>query len=132
MEKLKLLFSNKKTAFFILRLGLTIVLLYAGISMLIDSTPWIGFVPMWLVGILIKIGLPVELFLAAHAIFEIILALWILSGWHIRWAGLVLFLDMLSILIFYGIDLVTFRDIGLLGAALFLSLYSTQENQNPL
>ena len=116
--------NRNKLAFLILRLGLAATLLYAAINILIDPASWFGFVPIWLVNILTSFNFSIELFLISHAIIEAGLGLWLLTGWQVRWASLIIFLDMLSILVFHGIDLVTFRDVGLLGVALFLALYS--------
>lgn len=103
----------------VMRLGLAFVLLFAGISILSNPSDWIGFVPEWMDNFI-----PRETFLQIHAYFEILLAvLTIFNKWpKILYA--VTALDMLSILIFYGVDSVTFRDIGVLALAVGLWLDS--------
>ena len=105
-----------------LRLGLGLVLIYAGVSILANPDSWIGYVPQW-VG---KIAAP-ETFLTVHGIFELILGALIITGFFLPIASLLLFLDMGSILLFYGVDDVTFRDFGLLMSAFALFLLSLEE-----
>ena len=105
-----------------LRLGLGFVLIYAGASILANPESWIGYVPQW-VG---KIAAP-ETFLMAHGVFELILGVLMLTGFFLPIASLILFLDMGTILLFYGVDDVTFRDFGLLMSALALFLLSVKK-----
>jgi len=100
-----------------LRLGLGLVLIYAGIGMFANPESWVGYVPSWLG----KIIAP-ETFLTVHGVFELILGVLIITGFFLPFASLLLFLDMGSILLFYGVDDVTFRDFGLLMSALALFL----------
>lgn len=100
-----------------LRLGLGLVLVYAGIGMFANPENWVGYVPQWLG----KIIAP-ETFLVVHGVFELVLGVSIVTGFFLPIASLLLFLDMGSILLFYGVDDVTFRDFGLLMSALALFL----------
>lgn len=101
----------------ILRIGLAVVLIYAGVKILMDPFSWIGFVPDWVTFLAAK-----ESFLKLHGIIEIVLGLGLLSGFYPAVFSGLTFLDFVSILIFYGIDDVVFRDIGLAAAALALLL----------
>lgn len=103
----------KITPELVLRIGLAGVFLYAGVNSLLNPTSWIGFVPQ----------IPFrELALMAHGVFEILLALILLSGLWKRLASILAFLSLAGILIFYGVDDVSFRDFGLLAAAYALML----------
>lgn len=108
---------NTSRAHLLLRLGLAFGFLYAATSSLMAPENWIGFIPGW-------VPAP-ELALKAHAIFEIILALWLLWGKRIQWAAYLSALSMFAILITTGIDEVTFRDVGLMFAASALATLDT-------
>ncbi len=108
---------RKLTPEFILRIGLGLTFLYAGLHVIFDSTSWIGFIPHWLQTLVNP-----HLFLTIHGIAEIVLGGLILGGLFLQVASLLAFLDLFSILVFYGVDDVTFRDFGLMMAALTLFL----------
>lgn len=106
----------------ILRYGLGLVFLYAALLMWIQPEAWIGFVPNWLAKIVER-----HMFISIHSIFELIMAVLLLANKWVRWAALFAFLDFLSIVIFYGVDLVTFRDIGLMLSSLALLFLLLEE-----
>lgn len=107
-----------------LRIGLAFILLYAGISALKQPESWIGFLPDFIrYGALIK----PELFLQIHSIAEIGLGIAILFGFFKRLTSFLIFLDLLAIVIFNGIDAITFRDIGLIFTALALLVYYVKQ-----
>jgi len=110
---------NKK---YLLNIGLAFTLLYAGISAFINPFDWVGFVPMWVT----KFGTSRELALHIHSVAEILLGVWLLSNFKVKWAGLVVALDMATILLANGFSkgilLITFRDIGLLFMAVYLAV----------
>ena len=85
--------------------------------------------PVWLKNFLVSLAIDSDayliLFLKVQAVGEIIIAaaflLWFLPRRLIKWLAFISALEMALILVFTGVDLVTFRDIGLLGA--FLALF---------
>lgn len=102
----------------LLRLGLGLVFLYAGLHALIDPQSWIGFVPFWISKIM-----PASTFLTAHSIFELLLGgILLLGKWKLPAAAMIAALDLAAILFLYGVDDVTFRDFGLVMMALALFL----------
>ena len=107
-----------------LRLGLGLVLVYAGIGMFVNPVSWVGYVPQWLGEIIAP-----ETFLAVHGVFELILGFLVIPGFFLSIASLLLFLDMGSILLFYGVDDVTFRDFGLMMSALALFLIAINRDE---
>lgn len=113
--------KNKK---YLLNIGLAFTLLYAGIAAFVNPSDWVGFVPQW-VG---NFGLSRELALHTHSVVEILLGVWLLSNWKVRWAGLISALDILAILLATGFSggilLITFRDVGLLFMAIYLAVES--------
>lgn len=100
------------------RLGLAAVFLYAGISALLRPTDWIGYIPAQLVALS---PIPDTTLLLMHSIFEILLGALLLIGWQVRILGVLAALNLLFILVFVGIDPVTFRDLGLIALALILA-----------
>ncbi|KKT92374.1 MAG: hypothetical protein UW92_C0002G0018 [Candidatus Jorgensenbacteria bacterium GW2011_GWA2_45_13] len=109
----------------LLRLGLGFVFLYAGLHALVDPESWIGFVPQW-----VSVIIPATTFLIAHSIFELILGAVLLIGkWWLSPAAVVAAIDLAAIILFYGVDDVTFRDFGLVMAALAVFLLA-QKNSN--
>lgn len=102
-----------------LRIGLAGVFLYAGVNSLLNPSAWIGYIPQWVGSIPL---LTRELALMFHAIFEIILAIVLLIGLWKRLAATLAFLSLAAIIIFYGIDDVSFRDFGLLASSYALLL----------
>ncbi len=107
-----------------LRIGLAGVFLYAGVNSLLNPTAWIGFVPQWVESVPF---LTRELALMIHGVFEILLAFILLIGFWKRLASILAFLSLAGILIFYGVDDVSFRDFGLLAAAYALIQLEKQQ-----
>lgn len=113
---MKLSKSKPNLPSLLLRVGLAFVFLYAGIASLQQPLAWEGYVPHFISSVLgITTGLRVI------AIGEIVLGMWLLVGKFAKYAA------ALSALMFAGIILVnlnelliTFRDVGLLFAALAL------------
>lgn len=109
---------------FILRSGLALVFLYAGVASLLDPTSWIGFIPGWLRGII-----PAETFLVVHAGGEIILGLWLISGKNAYAAAIISALAMGAIIVFNlgALDIV-FRDVAILGMAIALAVLNRADS----
>lgn len=114
--------KNKKLISFTLRLGLAAVFSYAGVAALVQPGYWLGFVPGWIVYLL-----PAQIFLTVFAFFQIILAIWLLSGVKPRSAAIVSAVTLFFIFIFNleSIDIV-FRDVDILVSAITLALLSSQ------
>ena len=106
----------------LLRIGLGLTLLYAAVRALADPMTWIGFVPSWVAAVL-----PAATLLAIHAVAELLVGGALIVGRWVRAASFIAFLDFAAILIAYGIDEVTFRDFGLLFAALALFFIVTEQ-----
>lgn len=113
----------KITHILALRLGLGLVFIYAGLNSLIDPESWVGYIPQFIFGIM-----GANTFLAIHSVLELIIGLSLLVGIKIQIASLAAFLSISSILIFYGVDNITFRDFGLALAALALFIATRDRN----
>lgn len=129
-------FIAKLNPVWVLRLGLGLMYLYSGYDLFANPQHWYGFVPKWLSQAVLAVG-PIELYLKLQGIGELIIGLlflaWFAGRWVVRVAAVLATIEMVLILIFVGIDPITFRDIGLLGAAAALLILSfesrTVENQ---
>ena len=113
-----------------LRLGCGCVNLYAGFFLLTDPARYYRYVPSWLSHAANAIA-SVDTYLRLQGVGEIIIALcllgWFFPRWCVRVASTLLTVEMTLILLFLGIDAVTFRNMGLVGAALALLLSSYQD-----
>ncbi len=115
--------DEKKLVSFCLRIGLATVFLYAGISALLNPMAWVGFIPMWIRGII-----PGNIFLPIHAVLDIIIGLWLVVGKKLFYASAVAGLALLSIVIFnFGALDIIFRDIAILFSAVALMILHLRE-----
>lgn len=109
--------EQRRTAEFLLRLGLAFVFLYAAFSAWVIPEAWIGFFPIWLRNVLSP-----KLLLWGFSSFETLLALWLLSGFRIFYAALTAAAMLAGIVVFnFGAMDIVFRDVGILFAALALA-----------
>lgn len=113
--------TGSKGAQLLLRIALAFGFLYAAAGSFLSPSEWIGFFPEWMFSLA-----PAEFLLPAFSLFEILLALWLLSGWRIKEAALLSAAVLFGIVIFNIPQLIiVFRDVGLGIAALALALLST-------
>ena len=116
--------SQINIAKLLLRFGLAGTLAYAAVSSFITPTSWIGYFPAFLVDFSSPF-MSQEVLLGIFSVAELILAVWLLSGFKAFYAGLcaaglfagVFFANL------GALDLV-FREFGLFFAALALALLS--------
>ena len=108
--------ETKKLASLFLRVGLAFSFFYVAIASFVNPTAWIGFLPR----VLQSDGM-----LVAHAVFEIVLGLWLLSGWKMFYASIVSAVVILGIIVFnFGAFDIVFRDVTILFAAIALAVLS--------
>ncbi len=100
----------------LLRLGLALAFLYAAISSLKNPAAWESFLPT-----LLTHYLRADVLLKFFSVYELLLALWLLSGKYVRYAGLLCALTFAGIVTsnVHAFD-ITFRDLALLFASLAL------------
>ena len=105
-------------ASFILRVALAVPFLFVAIDATLQPDAWIGFVPFFLRNIF-----PEALLLGAHSLMNLVLGVWLLSGWRTRYAAVLSALVLLTVIVtnLPSLDII-FRDIGLLLAAVSLAL----------
>jgi uncharacterized membrane protein YphA (DoxX/SURF4 family) len=109
--------QNINLTSWLLRLGLAFVFIYAGVSSLQHPLYWTGYLPHFLTQNIAALTL-IKIF----AIYELILAAWLLSGKYIRYAAALYALTLAGIVVATPSQLIiTFRDIGLVCMALALA-----------
>lgn len=116
-----------------LRLGLGLMYLYSGFDLFYYPQHWYGFVPHWF-SQAVTATVSIETYLRIQGVGEFTIGLlflaplelvltgqaWFSGIWGVRIASLLAAFETTLILLFVGIDPITFRDIGLLGAAVAL------------
>ena len=103
-----------------LRAGVALAFLYPPINALSDPYAWIGYFPPFVKGFIPDITL-----LHIFGAVEVILALWILSGWRIFWPSLAGASMLLGIVAFNLPNFqVLFRDISIAAMSFALAMVS--------
>lgn len=107
--------DEKKVSLF-LRLGIAFTFIYVGFAAFANPNAWIGFIPEFVDNIIARSS-----FLKIHAVFDLLLGVWLLSNWKIFYASVVSALFLFGIVVFNlgALDII-FRDIGLFFAAVAL------------
>jgi len=110
---------NHKYAHGLLTAALLVVFLYFGFDKFVHPAMWIGFLPLWMNGLL---GLSAETWLPLIGALEILFALFLLFPIRkVRQAGCILIaLHLLAIITIVGWNDIGARDAGLMLAALAL------------
>ena len=115
-----------------LRIGFGVMFAYSGVDLIRHPWNWYGFMPQWLVYGITRIVL-MDTYLRIQGAVELAIALllllWFLPRWALRLGAAFASLELLLITLVVGIDLITFRDLGLLGAALALLVASFTQHE---
>lgn len=106
----------------ILRIGLSLVILWFGVSQLLNPQQWIGFVPGWLENIA-----PLITFVYINAVFEIAFSLLILSNNFVKLSSILLSIHLVIIILELGYNGVAVRDVGIVVG--FLSLIAMEKGK---
>lgn len=107
-------------AHFILRFGAAFAFLYPPFAAIGDPYSWIGYFPRFVQ------NLPIESLFLLHSfgVIEVIIGLWILSGWRIRFPAAVATLMLIGIVVFNVPQFpVLFRDLSIAALTLALTLW---------
>src|SRR3990167_6807314 len=101
--------SPERIANLALRIGVAFALLYPPLNALIDPLAWIGYFPPFMRGFV-----PDEVLLHAFGIVEVLLALWLLSGWRAHIPATVMAVLLFAIVVLnQGQFPVLFRDFSI-------------------
>jgi uncharacterized membrane protein YphA (DoxX/SURF4 family) len=103
----------------ILRVGLAFSFLYPPLDALVDPYTWIGYFPSFMHGYV-----PDMVLLHGFGTLEVVVALWLLSGWKIFWPSLVALVLLLAIVVFDNSDFqILFRDLTIASIAFALIIW---------
>ncbi len=113
--------NRVNVAFFILRVGLALTFVYAGVDFLRQPEAWVGWLPEWLKRLS---PLKDEPLLYTIGVAHILLSAFLFISKYARVASTLLVLYLLGILLTSSPAswIIVFRDIGLLAAAIALSI----------
>lgn len=117
--------SYQRAAVFFLQAGLAFVLSYAAISSLQEPGAWVSYIPSFT-----TMFIPAATSLVLVSYFQILLAVWLVSGLYLKYAALVTAVLIFGLVLFNLNSLIiTFRDIGLVFAALALFILTSKDAQ---
>jgi uncharacterized membrane protein YphA (DoxX/SURF4 family) len=110
--------SSSRLSDLVLRASLAFAFLYPPLDALLDADTWLGYFPRYLHGIV-----PDPVLLHGFGLVEVIIAVWLLSGWKIFWPSLAALAILLAIVFTHphGFDTL-FRDLSIAGIALALAI----------
>ncbi|MBI4087823.1 hypothetical protein HY418_00360 [Candidatus Kaiserbacteria bacterium] len=112
--------SRTKLATLILRVGVAFAFLFPPIDALANPYTWIGYFPSFVHGITSDLVL-----LNVFGVVEVIIAIWILSGWRIFWPSAAAAAVLGSIVAFNAPQFeVLFRDLSIAAMASALAVVS--------
>src|SRR3989344_6821356 len=84
----------------VLRAGVAFSFLYPPVNALSDPHSWIGYFPQFAREFSYSFGLSDLALLHTFGVLEVVLALWILSGWKIFWPSLAACIMLVAIVVF--------------------------------
>ncbi len=118
---------NERLISFLLRSGLAIAFVYAAIAAFLDPFSWVGFLPTWIDAVI-----PRTVMLSVFSTYEIVLALWLLSGRYAFRASACSAATLFCIILFnIGSLDILFRDVPILFAALALIAMTNEKTGFP-
>lgn len=102
----------------LLRVGIAFAFLYPALNALQSPDSWVGYFPQFL----LNSGIGSTVLLHGFGLVEVVIAVWILSGWHIEWPAALAAVMLLAIVVFNLNQFeILFRDLAIAAAALSLA-----------
>ena len=120
------MFHSLRTPHLALRIALGIVFLWFGVDKFIDPTYWIqAWVPDAFESMLMAVGMSAQNFIILNGIFEVLVAVSLVSGYFIRIFSSI---ALVFLVVVVGVHItgpteIIIRDIGLIGGLLALALW---------
>jgi hypothetical protein len=110
---------DSKFISFLLRLGVAFAFIYAGLAALLNPDAWIGFLPIWLQSANL---------LHVMSVYQILLAIWLLSDKQLYYSSILAALTIGGIIVlnFGSLDIV-FRDVPILLVATALAIINKKK-----
>lgn len=114
---------NRDFASLVLRAGLSFAFLYPPWNALSNPDSWLGYFPAFTRGVV-----PDPVLLHGFGVMEVVIAVWILSGWRIFWPSTAATLLLLTIVVFdFSNFEVVFRDISIAAIGIALAIQNRHD-----
>ncbi len=112
--------NNEKIVHILLRVSIASVFLYAAVAATLQPDNWIGYIPS-----VARALLPASILLVGFSVYQLILSIWLLTGWQTVYAASLAALTLLGIIgaNFTQVDIL-FRDFAIFFAAVALAVGS--------
>jgi uncharacterized membrane protein YphA (DoxX/SURF4 family) len=118
--------SKNTIVSWLLRAALALVFLYASVSSFLSPQDWVGYFPP-----LMRDIVPENILLPFFSIYELALAVLLLSGWMTKYVALLAAATLAGIVAAnFQLFLITFRDMALILAA--LALFFLEKNETKI
>lgn len=116
---------HQKIVLLLLRISIASVFLYAAVAATLQPFNWIGYIPQAVRNIL-----PSQILLGGFSLYQLLLSMWILTGWKSLWAATFSAVTLLSIILVNSTQLdILFRDFAIFFAAVALAVGSSKEKK---
>lgn len=116
--------NNIKLVHILLRLSIASVFLYASVAATLQPFNWIGFIPQVFYHLA-----PPNILLLGFSLYQLILVVWILTGWKPLYASCLAAVTLLAIITANWGDIdILFRDFAIFFAAVALTTLSYRKN----
>ena len=117
--------GGERIAHILLRVGAAFAFLYPPFNAAYDPNSWIGYFPAFVHQAAAGVGISDLVLLNGFGVVEVVIALWLLSGWKIFWPSLAATAMLVGIVAFNMPQLqVLFRDLSIAAMTLALALMS--------
>jgi len=104
----------------VLRLGLSGVFVWFGVSQILDQSAWVSYIPDIALHLT---GLSATTLVLLNGLFETIMAVLLVFGIWVRPVAVLLFLHMCGIVATVGLDSIGVRDVAIATGLLSVALY---------
>ena len=121
--------NSKSLAPTVLRVGISAVFIWFGVSQLLNQGAWVSFIPPWLVSVS---GISTVKLVIINGFFETVAGALLALGILVRPVAILLFLHLVGIVFEVGLSAIGVRDIGLAVATLSIALYGNDLSSPPL
>jgi hypothetical protein len=120
--------TQQKLAISVLRITLGITFIWVSVMIFQEPVFWSGFIDPWVANLIL---IDLTLMMKLTAVLDLLIGLLLIANKWVWIAALVATLHLAGILVGSGIDTITVRDIGLVGATAALTLLTMPEKFLP-
>lgn len=112
--------TRESIALFLLRCAIASVFIYAAVASFLNPDNWVEFFPLFL-----QQAIPEHILITGFSVYEIIMAVWLLSGKFTFYAAVISALTISGIVIFnLSVLDVIFRDFAIMLSAVSLAVFT--------